>query len=200
MTRDWSDLAVVTAAAQPVADVLAVLHVTEDGLTAEEATRRRAQVGANALRTHHANALLVLGRQVRSPLLLLLMGTAVVSFFVGDHTDSVIIGVIVLLSVGLGFVNEYRAEQAVEALHSRIVHRAVVRRGGRWETGDMTELVPGDVVRIELGASVPADLRLLSVRHLECDEAVLTGESQPSEKQVEPVAAGRRWASSPRAR
>lgn len=74
----------------------------------------------------------MLVRQLRSPLLVLLLVAATVSFFVGERSDAVIIGVIVTLSVGLGFVNEYRAERAAQALHSQLRHRAVVRRDGCW--------------------------------------------------------------------
>jgi len=89
--------------------------------------------------------------------------------------------------VGLGFVNEYRSERAVERLHSRIRHRAVVDRGGSLDQVDVTELVPGDIVLLDVGDIVPADLRLLEVHGLECDEAVLTGESLPAAKTVDPL-------------
>lgn len=156
----------------------------EAGLGSDEVLRRRAQFGPNAVRTHHARPLAVLGRQTRSPLLVLLVSAAVVSFFVGQRADAVIVGVIVGLSVGLGFVNEYRAERASEALHSQLRHRAVVHRDGAWGSCDVVDLVPGDVVRLDLGAVVPADIRLTWVENLECDESVLTGESAPVAKQV----------------
>jgi len=121
------------------------------------------------------------------PLLGLLLIAAIASYFVGQHTDAVVIGAIVAMSVGLGFVNEYRAERAAEALHSQIVHRAVVTRDGRSATVDVTALVPGDIVELRLGEIVPADLRLLMVTGLECDESVLTGEPMPVEKGVPAV-------------
>ena len=178
------------AASRPVGQVLAELGSTGDGLTTAEAERRLARLGPNALRTHHARWYGVLARQVRSPLLVLLLVAATVSFFVGERADAVIIGVIVTLSVGLGFINEYRAERATEALHSQLRHQAVVRRDGRWGTCDLTGLVPGDLVRLEMGAVVPADVRLISAVGLECDEAVLTGESLPVPKDPAPVPAG----------
>ena len=140
----------------------------------------------------------VLRRQLRSALLLLLVVTAALSFFVGDRTDAVIIGVILVASVGLGFVNEYRAELAAQALHTQIRHDVVVRRDGRSQTVDVTDLVPGDVVRLTIGSVVPADVRIVAADGLECDESVLTGESLPADKAVCP---GRRQApSSPTAR
>ncbi|MEY9934037.1 Mg2+-importing ATPase [Catenulispora sp. GP43] len=180
-----------SAASMPTADVLRGLGVTaEQGLTGEEADRRQAEYGPNAVASHKARMLSVLWHQLRSPLLGLLMAAAAVSFLVGERSDAVIIGVIVAVSVGLGFVNEYRAEKAAEALHSQIRHTTVVIRDGRPGTVDVTALVPGDLVELKLGDIVPADLRLLAVTGLECDESVLTGESLPTDKHTDPVPAG----------
>jgi P-type Mg2+ transporter len=131
----------------------------------------------------------VLVRQLRNPLLILLVAAALTSLFVGEHTDAAIILLIMLLSVGLGFFNEYRSERAVEALHSRLRHTALAMRDGQAAALDVTELVPGDIVRLAVGDVMPADLRLLRADALECDEAVPTGESLPAEKKAEPVAA-----------
>src|SRR6478672_381357 len=171
-------------------EVLTRLGSAAAGLSSPEAARRLQQTGPNAVRTHEARAVAVLGRQLRSPLLALLAATATVSFFVGERTDSLIIGAILTASVGLGVVNEYRAERASAALHSQIRHHATVVRDGHAGQVDVTGLVPGDVVRLRLGEIVPADLRLLEVTGLETDESVLTGESLPVTKTVEPLAAG----------
>ena len=176
-----------TAAATSVASVLAAVNSTAGGLTTDEARRRLAQIGPNAVRSHRPRPLQILGRQLRSAVLILLAITAIISFFLGERTDTVVIGVILLASVGLGFVNEYRAERATAALHSNVVHRAIGYRDGRPDPLNVTELVPGDVVRIALGEIVPADLRLLSCVALECDESVLTGESQPAAKAITEV-------------
>jgi Mg2+-importing ATPase len=171
-------------------DVLARLRSGRGGLAEDEAERRLRAVGPNAVRSHRARALPVLMSQLKSPLLLLLAVTAVASAFLGQVSDAVIIGIILLASVGLGFINEYRAAKTAEALHSSIHHRCVVLRDGHPCTIDVTELVPGDVVDLQLGQVVPADMRLLAVAGLECDESVLTGESLPAEKSVKPVAPG----------
>jgi len=173
------------AAVRTATEVLGQLGTSAAGLTTADALACRAACGPNAVRTHHARPLAVLWRQLRSPLLVLLVSAAAISFVVGQRTDAVIIGVIVAASVGLGFVNEYRAERASEALHSELRHRAVVRRDGTWGTLELTELVPGDVVRLELGAVVPADVRLLTTMSLSCKEAVLTGEVTPVDKDAE---------------
>ena len=181
----------VTAAAAPAADeVLGSLGGSQQGLTGLVAAARLRTAGPNAVRSHRASAPLVLARQLRSPLLALLAITAAVSFFVGERGGAIIIGVILAASVGLGFANEYRAEKAAEALHSGIRHRCVVMRDGHSRPIDVTELVPGDVIDLQLGEVVPADVRLLMTAGLECDESVLTGESLPAAKSPEPVPAG----------
>ncbi|MEV7120878.1 magnesium-translocating P-type ATPase [Kitasatospora griseola] len=175
------------AATQDAAQVLARLDSTRAGLSGAEAGRRLAAVGPNAVRTHRVRALAVLGRQLRSALLLLLLSAAVVSFFFGERTDAVIIGVILLLSVALGFANEYRAERAAQALHSQVRRTAVVLRDGHEQEVDVTGLVPGDVVRLALGRIVPADVRVLERTGLQCDESILTGESAPVDKDLAAV-------------
>lgn len=169
--------------------VLGLLDSSPDGLSSAEAAARLVRIGPNAVRTHHVKALAVLGRQLRNAVLILLAGTAIVSYFLGDSMQAVIIGIILTASVGLGFFNEYRAEQAAAALHSRMRHTAVVRRDGQFITLDVTALVPGDIIRLTLGEAVPADVRLLETTGLECNESILTGESMASEKSPEPVAA-----------
>ncbi|MGZ4436899.1 MAG: magnesium-translocating P-type ATPase [Nocardioidaceae bacterium] len=182
---------ILQAATRGVPEVLGSLGVDpRTGLSGEEVRRRRARYGPNAVSSHHARFLPVLWHQLRSPLLGLLLVAATASYFVGQRSDAVIIAVIVVLSVGLGFLNEYRAEQAAAALHSQITHEAVVRRDGHLAPVDVTALVPGDLVELVLGEVVPADIRLTEVTALECDESVLTGESQSVEKSVAPVGPG----------
>ena len=120
----------ITRAGVAAADeVLRTLGSDRRGLSEQEVLRRRAAVGPNAVRSHHARPWVVLGRQLASPLLVLLLVTALVSFVVGERTDAVIIGLILAASVGLGFVNEYRAERAAEALHSAVRQVVVVSSG-----------------------------------------------------------------------
>jgi Mg2+-importing ATPase len=186
-----SEIAMASAAAMAGADVLRELRVSADqGLSGEEVAKRQARYGPNAVSSHKARLLPVIWHQLRSPLLALLLSAAIASYFVGERSDAVIIGVIIGLSVGLGVVNEYRAEKAAEALHSQIHHQTVVVRDGIPATVDVTTLVPGDLVELRLGDIVPADVRLLDVTGLECDESVLTGESLPVDKGTQLVPAG----------
>jgi len=162
----------------------------EAGLSSPDAAERMRRHGPNAVTSHRARLLPVLWHQLRSPLLGLLLAAAVASAFVGERSSAGVILAILALSVGLGFGNEFRAEKAAEALHSQIRHRALVVRDGRPLPLDVTALVPGDVVELRLGDIVPADVRLLAVSGLECDESVLTGESLPVEKSTARLAAG----------
>ena len=147
--------------------------------------RRLGIYGPNVLAAHGVSAWSVLARQLRSYLLLLLLVAAVVSAAVGELTEALIIGAIMVMSIGLSFFNEYRSEKAVEELHSEIKHLAVVDREGAPAAISVTQLVPGDVVHLRVGDVIPADLRLLEVHELECDESVLTGESRAMDKTAE---------------
>ena len=178
-----------TAATLSAERVLRLLDSGAQGLSSAEAHRRFESVGPNALRSHTSGALAVFVSQLRNPFLILLLGTALVSAFLGDRTDALIIFLISALSVGLGFVNEFRSARAVAALHSQLRHTTTALRDGKDAAIDVTELVPGDVVEIGVGDVVPADLRLLEANGLECDESVLTGEAEAAEKSVAPVTA-----------
>lgn len=137
---------IVDAAATDGADILRSLGSSLDrGLSGAEVIRLQTRFGPNAVSSHRARFLPVLWHQLKSPLLALLMVAALASYFVGEGSDALIIGVIVGLSVGLGFVNEYRAEKAAEALHDQIHHETTVIRDGRATAVDVTTLVPGDV-------------------------------------------------------
>ena len=192
MTATAHDLPLTPAAvaAAPVGAVLARLDSGEHGLSSAQAAERLARIGPNSVRTHRVSAVAVLRRQLNNAVLALLAVTAAASFFLGDPTQALIIGVILLISVGLGFVNEYRAERAAADLHSRVRHNAVVRRDGRNVRLDVNQLVPGDVIELTLGELVPADVRLIAVNALECNESILTGESSAAAKTSAPAPAG----------
>lgn len=159
------------------------------GLTSAEAAERLLRDGPNALGGHRARILPVVGSQLRSPLLILLLLAAAVSFGVGERADAIIIAVIVAVSVGLGVSNEYRAERAADLLHDRIQRQATVIRDGEPVRVDVSTVVVDDVVLLRLGDIVPADLTITTSNGLACDESILTGESMPVAKSADGDAA-----------
>ena len=188
--EEISTSAVRHAASEPVEQVLDRLGSAISGLRPDVARMRLARQGSNAIPVAHARPWRVLGRQVRGPIVLMLFGTAFVAGLVGDTADAAVIGVILVLSVCLGFVNEFWAERAADAIHDRLRHTATVVRGGSASRVDGTEIVVGDVIVLSVGAVVPADVRLIHADGLECDESILTGEAVPAEKDTRPVPGG----------
>lgn len=163
--------------------VLATLETSARGLHPGEAEERRRTVGPNTLVEAGGRTVFgMLASQVRDFMILVLLVAAAISALVGDVSDAAVILAIVGLNGMLGFVQEYRAERAMAALKAMAAPTARVLRGGNMRQIPAAELVPGDVVLLEPGAIVPADLRLLEVAALRIDEAALTGESTPVAK------------------
>jgi Ca2+-transporting ATPase len=153
------------------------------GLSREEAARRLREWGPNELEPpRRISPLAILLAQFRNILVLILLAATALSIVLGHGTEAVVIMIIVFFSVLLGFVQEYRAERALEALRRMAAPMATVLREGVEERIPARELVPGDVVVLHAGDRVPADLRLIEAVNLQIDEAVLTGESVPVEK------------------
>jgi Mg2+-importing ATPase len=161
----------------------AALRSDSAGLGEEEAARRRTIYGPNVLRPHRerAVALQFLSR-FGNPLILLLLAAATISAFTGDVASFVIIALVVVLSVTLDFVQEYRAGQAAERLKESVAIRATVLRGGRPVEIGTDQIVPGDVVLLSAGALIPADGRVIEARDFFVNQALLTGEPYPVEK------------------
>ena len=159
------------------------LKTTRDGLGREEAARRRERFGPNLLPSKEPPGLLaVLLHQFKSPLIYILLVAGAVSLLLGETTDAAFIGAVLLLNAGIGTWQERRAERSAAGLQKLLVVQARVRRDGKEETLSAEELVPGDVVLLESGNRVPADLRLIKARNLAVDESLLTGESLAVEK------------------
>ncbi len=179
--------------ATPVEEVLRELRSTESGLVPTEAQRRLDTVGPNTLpRAAGDSVLALVWRQVNTPLIYVLLASAVLALVMGKTTDGGVILGVVGLNALIGFVQEFRAGRAIEALQDFVPRSAIVVRGGRRYPVPAAELVPGDVVVLQSGDQVPADLRLLATRSFRVEEAVLTGESLPVEKalgEVPPEAA-----------
>lgn len=171
--------------ALPVTDILQQLDTRLNGLSAAEAEARLQKHGPNELAETKKNpAWLMFLLQFKDVMILILMGAALVSGIVGDLKDTIIILVIVLINAVVGFVQEYRAEKAMEALKKMAASFAKVKREGHVVQLPTSALVPGDVVVLEAGDIVPADLRLIETHALKVEEASLTGESQPVEKTI----------------
>ena len=156
------------------------------GLRAADALSRLEQFGPNALQeARRRHPLSMLAAQFTDFMILVLIAAAVIAGFVGEPQDTVSIVVIVVLNGAIGFVQEYRAERAMAALKKMANPKARVVRDGRPAMIDADTLVPGDIVELEAGNIVPADLRLIELAALKINESALTGESQPVEKRVE---------------
>jgi P-type Mg2+ transporter len=176
---------------KPSADLLASLHSTADGLSAEEAGRRLAQFGANVLQARKkTTAWGVFLNQFKSPIILILVFATVVSALLKDWVDAIIILAIVLGSALLSFFQEYNASTAAEKLRAQVTVKATVLRDGQAKQVPAEEVVPGDVVQLSAGSLVPADGMLLDARDFFVNQAVLTGETFPVEKSPGAVAPG----------
>lgn len=174
--------------AQSADSVLSAHDTTSAGLSPEEARQRLAEHGQNEVaRASDRSPLSIFLTQFDSVLIWVLLAAAALSVWAGHAIDAVLIAVIVLANGVFGFVQDYRAEQSLEALREMTAPTATVRRNGTTATVDATELVPGDVLALESGDVVPADGRLLEETDLEIDEAALTGESAPVSKSLDPV-------------
>ena len=168
-------------------DALKSLKSLQSGLTWEEAKRRLEQTGYNELQKEKdLTALRILFDQFKDPLILLLIFAGLLSLFLNELVEAAAIFTIVMLNAMLGFIQEYKAEKAIEALQKISAPTAKVLRGGREQKIPARELVPGDILLLEAGDIVPADSRLIEVSSLQIDEASLTGESVPSKKITEP--------------
>ena len=168
---------------RPAKQVLEDLEVSAAGLSVAEILRRRAEHGPNILTTVKPRSLPgIFLAQFADFMILVLIVAAVISGVIGDLTDTVVIIAIVVLNAAIGFVQEYRAEQAIQALKAMAAPSAVVTRDGCTATVPAADLVPGDIVHLEAGCIVPADLRLVEAASLRINEAALTGESVPVEK------------------
>lgn len=188
--RDVDGLRIATPHGLQVEAVVDALAVDPDrGLSAREVVRRRRLVGRNSLRDRHpAPWPGVLFDQLRSAVVLLLVGAVVAGVAIGELVEAAAVAVVLVVNTGVGFVTELRATRAMEALGSLATTVAEVERDDRRDEVDASELVPGDVVGLEAGDRVPADLRLIEASDLEVDESALTGESATVDKDVDVVA------------
>ncbi len=165
-------------------EVLAQLGVeARRGLSPEEAEKRLREHGPNEIQAaQRVSPWQTLLAQFKNVLVLVLLGATALSAFMGHGLEAIVIAVIVLFAVGLGFVQEYRAERAIEALREMAAPTATVVRGGEEQEVATRDLVPGDIILLNAGDRVPADARLIESFSLKIEESALTGESLAVEK------------------
>lgn len=171
-----------------VQDVLNSLKTSLQGLDSEEAKLRLSQYGQNELTAKKKNSLLLIFfRQFLNPLVYILIIASLIKLWFSSFMDAfVILGVIIFMAV-VGFIQEARAEKAVEALKQLASPKAKVKRAGEIEVVSTKELVPGDIVILESGDKIPADLRIIESVNLKVNESLLTGESLPVDKYADKV-------------
>jgi calcium-translocating P-type ATPase len=175
--------------AMPESEVIGKLEASLNGLTDVQVAERQREFGRNVLPAKKPpTAFVIFLHQFLSPLIYILLAAGIVAIVMGDITDAGFIFGVVLLNAGLGAFQEWKAERSAASLQQLLKIVARVRRNGSVTEISADELVPGDLVYLESGARVPADVRLIETNHLAVDEALLTGESLPVEKDIAPLA------------
>ena len=162
----------------PVEEVLSGMGTGESGLTSVEAKRRLAKYGHNELVFRRQGAFVRLLRQFNNPLIYVLLAAAALTGFLGMWVDTSVILLVVMVNAIIGFIQEGKAEASMEGLKRMMVPQCAVLRDGERRDIPARELVPGDVVILEEGDRIPADLRLFYARNLDADEAALTGDRE----------------------
>ena len=182
-SRDWHRIDVDSTAQQIKVNF-------SSGLSQQESKERLKRYGLNEMTSSSKRSpLTLLLAQFSDFMILVLIAAAIISGYVGEPVDALVILIIIILNAIIGFVQDFRAEKALEALSEMAASHARVRRNGEYEEVPATELVPGDVVLIEAGNIIPADIRLVEAANLQVNEASLTGESFTVEKQTSPIKA-----------
>ncbi|MFH1521618.1 MAG: HAD-IC family P-type ATPase [archaeon] len=166
--------------------VLKNLNSSENGLTKEEVQKRFAKFGKNIIHKYKSKSrLAIFLKQFNSLLIYILIVAAFISATIGHFIDAVVIGVIVFLNAGIGFVQEYKAEEIIEKLRKSLRYKVMVLRDGVQMEIDSKFLVPGDIVFLNAGDKVLADCRILNLENLQVNEAILSGESFPVDKSID---------------
>lgn len=170
-------------------DVLQELQVNvETGLTTEEAKSRLAQYGVNKLKGKPKKSMVSLFfAQMKDMLIYVLLGAAVITLLIGEFMDTIIIVAVVIINALIGVIQENKAEKAIEALQQMTTPKALVRRDGEVKEIQSEEIVPGDIVILDAGRFISADLRLLESANLQIEESALTGESVPTDKHADAI-------------
>jgi len=168
--------------------VLEFFESSLQGLQQEEVKKRRLKYGANELKRKNKDGVIkLLWRQINNPLIWVLLGSSALATALGKITDGLVVLAVVVINSIIGFIQEYKAGKAIEALSSMVPENATVIRNGNIITIPVSEIVPGDIVQVAAGDRVPADMRIIQQKNLQVEEAALTGESVPSQKTTDAV-------------
>jgi len=168
--------------------VIDTLESSLDGLSSTEAKQRSILFGKNKIqRKQKDGPLTLLWRQINNPLIWVLLGSSTVATALGKITDGLVVLAVVVINSIIGFIQEFKAGKAIEALSDMVPQNATVIRDGKSIIMPVADLVPGDIVLLAAGDRVPADMRLIAQKNLQVEEAALTGESVPSQKNIIPV-------------
>jgi Ca2+-transporting ATPase len=185
MTTPRPDLSTTAWHSLSPEEVLQATESRSSGLSEDESQQRLAVHGPNVLeRQAKDGPMVLLWRQLNNPLIWVLLGSAVLAIALGKTNDGAVVLAVVVINTAIGFYQEFRAGKAIEALGALVPEIATVQRGGKRRGISAADLVPGDIVALASGDKVPADVRLLEIRSLRIEEAMLTGESMPAEKSV----------------
>lgn len=164
------------------------LHTSKEGLTHDEAKKRLKEFGPNTLQIKSTETIpRILLRQLQNPIVYLLLASTFIALILGKFIDGAVIFSVVILNTLIGFIQEYRANKIIRALSAMVPHNTVVIRQGETKLIHSSQVVPGDIVSLQSGDKISADMRLFFIKNLQCDEATLTGESLPVNKKVEAV-------------
>src|SRR5690554_2276716 len=164
------------------------LNSSDSGLRTDEAKQRLQEYGPNQIQRQKRESIFkLLWRQINNPLIWVLIGSSIVAILLGKITDGLVVLSVVVINTIIGFIQEYKAGKAIEALSEMVPENATVYRDGRKVDLPVADIVPGDVVELEAGDRVPADMRLMKQKNISVEEAALTGESVASQKSVDEI-------------
>jgi Ca2+-transporting ATPase len=171
--------------ASDVEAIFKILNSSEDGLGSLEAAQRLKKFGANNIKIKNQQTIpRILLRQLLNPIIYILLASTLLAFALQKFTDGFVVISVIVLNTIIGFVQEYKANKVISALSAIVPHETTVTRDGVQQSILASLLVPGDVVTLQAGDKVPADMRLFFVKNFECDESILTGESVPVTKNL----------------
>lgn len=175
----------------PLSEIILLLNTTPSGLNSIIASERLQEYGQNQIEDSKKKSIFrMIFSQLTDFMILILIVAAIISGIIGDLTDTIIILAIIIINAVVGFIQEYRAEKAMEALKKMAANLARILREGKMMDIPASNLVPGDVVVLEAGNIIPADIRFFETYQIKVDESALTGESNNVEKNIEELSAG----------